>query len=134
MYAAISGPKGQPRDWQRFRSLFIPGARLIPAMRRAAGGTTPAVWTVEDYIAEAGPRLEQDGFFEREIHRTSDTFGAVLHAFSTYDSRRTPDGQPFARGINSIQLYNDGTRWWVVTIYWDAETAEKPIPPRYLGK
>ena len=134
LYETISGPAGQPRDWDRFRSLLIPGARLIPSMRRTPEATTPVVWSGEDYIAGAGPGLEKSGFFERELHRTTEAFGAVLHAFSTYDSRRTPDGEPFARGINSVQLYNDGTRWWVVTIFWDAETADKPIPGKYLPK
>ena len=134
VYASISGPVGQPRDWARFRSLLIPGARLIPSMRRAPDATTPVVWNAEEYIAAAGPGLERQGFFERELHRTTEAFGAVLHAFSTYDSRRTPDGQPFARGINSFQLYSDGTRWWIVTIFWDAETADKPIPAKYLPR
>ncbi|HEY7284858.1 MAG TPA: hypothetical protein VH497_05430 [Vicinamibacterales bacterium] len=134
VYASISGPAGQPRDWARFRSLLIPGARLIPSARRTAGATTPVVWSAEEYIAAAGAGLERQGFFEREIHRTTEAFGAVLHAFSTYDSKRTPDGQPFARGINSMQLYNDGTRWWIVTIFWDAETADKPIPAKYLSR
>ena len=134
VYASISGPAGQPRDWTRFRSLLIPGARLIPSARRTPGATTPVVWSAEEYIAAAGPGLERQGFFEREIHRTTDAFGAVLHAFSTYDSKRTPDAQPVARGINSFQLYHDGTRWWIVTIFWDAETPDKPIPSKYLSR
>jgi hypothetical protein len=135
VYEAISGPAGQKRDWDRFRPLFIPGARLIPSMRRAEGATTPVVWSPEEYIATAGGGLEKNGFFERELHRETEAYGAVLHAFSTYDSKRTPqDAQPFARGINSFQLYHDGTRWWIVTIYWDAETAQKPIPSKYLGR
>ena len=132
VYASISGPAGQPRDWARFRSLLIPGARLIPSTRRAPSATTPVVWSAEEYIAAAGPGLERQGFFEGELHRTTEAFGAVLHAFSTYDSRRTPDGQPFARGINSFQLYSDGSRWWIVTIFWDAETPDKSIPAKYL--
>jgi hypothetical protein len=134
VYASISGPAGQPRDWNRFRSLLIPGARLIPSARRTPGTTTPVVWSAEEYIAAAGAGLERQGFFEREIHRTTDAFGAVLHAFSTYDSKRTPDGEPFARGINSFQLYSDGTRWWIVTIFWDAEASGKPIPAKYLSQ
>jgi hypothetical protein len=134
VYASISGPAGQPRDWARFRSLLIPGARLIPSARRTPGATTPVVWSAEEYIAAAGASLERQGFFEREIHRTTDTFGAVLHAFSTYESKRTQDGLPFARGINSFQLYSDGTRWWIVTIFWDAETPDKPIPAKYLSR
>ena len=136
LYDVISGPAGQPRNWDRFRSLFIPGARLIPATTRTPEGTVrPRVLTVEDYIAGAGPGLERNGFFERELSRTSETFGSVTHAFSTYDSKRTPqDEKPFARGINSIQLLNDGQRWWVVTVYWDGERPVNPIPAKYLPK
>src|SRR6478672_9623729 len=33
----ISGPAGKKRDWDRMRSLFIPGARLIPTGKRQSG-------------------------------------------------------------------------------------------------
>ena len=57
----------------------------------------------------------------------------MTHAFSTYESRRKAnDEKPFARGINSIQLLNDGKRWWVVTVYWQAERPDSPIPAQYL--
>ena len=53
--------------------------------------------------------------------------------FSTYESRRTSaDPAPFARGINSIQLWFDGRRWWIVTVYWESERPNNPIPPAYL--
>jgi prevent-host-death family protein len=55
-----------------------------------------------------------------------------VHVFSTYESRKTKDGQPFQRGINSIQLIKDGNRYWVVTILWDVETPTSPIPASYL--
>src|SRR5439155_24031851 len=77
----------------------------------------------------SGPGLQGNGFFEREVARKTETFGNVLHAFSTYESRRTgADAQPFARGINSIQLVNDGTRWWVMTVLWDIEREGNRIP------
>ncbi len=131
----ISGGAGQKRDWDRFRSLFIPGARLIPASGPTGQPVTARVLTVEDYIQRAGPNLEKNGFFEREIGRSVDVFGHIAHVFSAYDSKRTPaDETPFQRGINSIQLLNDGTRWWVVSIYWDAERPDNPIPAKYLKK
>ena len=89
--------------------------------------------TPGDYAASSGPALERSGFFEREIARRTERFGSVLHVFSTYESRRAAsDAAPFARGINSIQLVNDGTRWWVVTILWDSERKDNPIPAAYL--
>lgn len=133
LYDVISGPAGQKRDWDRMRSLFAPGGRLIPTGRTPDGAGRLRSWTVDEYIANAGTSLERDGFFEREIGRRQERFGNVVHAFSAYDSKRTPsDAQPFARGINSIQLWNDGSRWWVVTVYWEAERPDNPIPSQYL--
>lgn len=136
LYDVISGPAGQKRDWDRMRSLFVPNARLMPTGPRAGGGAVAAVLSVDDYVTRAGPRLEADGFFEREIHRTVEEYGNILHAFSTYESRRTADlsEKPFARGINSIQLLKDGNRWWVVSIFWDSERPDNKIPSKYLPK
>ena len=134
VYDVISGPAGQKRDWDRMRSLFVPNARLMPAVPRPGGaGTGVIVLSVDDYIRGAGPQLEQNGFFETEIKRVTETYGAVTHIFSTYESRRlASDEKPFARGINSFQLLKDGDRWWIVTIYWQGENAATPIPAKYL--
>jgi hypothetical protein len=133
LYDVISGPAGQKRDWNRFRSLFVPGARLIPTGGPAGQTPRATVLTPDEYITRAGVSLERDGFFEREIGRSVDTFGRITQVFSAYDSKRLPsDEKPFQRGINSIQLLNDGTRWWVVSVYWDAERPDNPIPARYL--
>ena len=132
LYDVISGPAGQKRDWERFRSLFIPDARLVVARpRRPEGAVPPRVMTPEQYIAGSGAL--ENGFFEREISRVTETFGGVTHRFSTYESRRrAEDPTPFARGINSIQLLNDGQRWWIVTVFWDSERPNNPIPAKYL--
>jgi hypothetical protein len=133
LYDVISGPAGQKRNWDRMRSLFVPGAHLIPTGRRPDGGRSIQVWTVDQYIERVGPQLEKGGFFERELARRTERYGNIVHAFSTYDSKRlASDAQPFARGINSIQLWNDGQRWWVVTIFWEGERPDNPIPARYM--
>lgn len=133
LYDTISGPAGQTRDWNRLRSLFIPGGRLIPTGKRPTGESGARVLDVEGYISASVAYLEKNGFFEREIARRTEKYGSIAHVFSTYDSRhKADDAKPFARGINSIQLMFDGTRWWVVTIFWDVETPENPIPKKYL--
>ena len=135
LYDVISGPAGEKRDWDRFRSLFIPGARLIPTGISPEGAGWHRMASPDDYALNAAAMLERDGFFEREIGRRLDRFGNIAHVFSAYDSRRTvEDAEPFARGINSIQLWNDGTRWYVVTIFWQPESDATPIPAEYLDK
>jgi hypothetical protein len=133
LYDVISGPAGKPRDWNRFRSLFLPGARLIPTNVRSDNSVVSRVLDVEEYIARASENFAKMGFFEGERARRTETFGNIAHVFSTYESRHdSGDAKPFNRGINSIQLVNDGKRWWVVTIFWQNETPTNPLPPKYL--
>src|ERR1700704_2811409 len=72
VYSVISGGKGQARDWDRMRSLFVPDARLIPAVSASANsGPTHndvVMLTVDGYIERNGSRLTSGGFFERSIH------------------------------------------------------------------
>ena len=145
VYDVISGPAGKKRDWDRMRSLFAPGARMIPTFARRPPGTPPdaplkgdeeyvvRVLDVEGYISRSGPYLEEHGFFEQEVARRTEVYGHIAHVFSTYESRhKLDDPQPFMRGINSIQLMNDGKRWWVVNIFWEGETPKTPLPEKYL--
>ncbi|MDP8982119.1 MAG: nuclear transport factor 2 family protein [Acidobacteriota bacterium] len=127
VYDVISGPAGQKRDWDRMRSLFHPGARLIPTRPTDAGGAQAFVLSLDEYIQRSQTALEK-GFFESEIHRETQTFGNIAQVFSTYESRHAPAEKPFARGINSFQLLKDGKRWWVITIFWDSERPTNPLP------
>jgi len=136
VYDVISGPQGQQRDWNRFKSLFIPGARLIPTFKRQ-GDTkwSTRVLSPEEFSTNSQRAVQQQGFFEKEISRKTEQWGQIAQVFSTYESRHAAnDPQPFVRGINSFQLLNDGERWWVVTIYWQAETKDNPIPAEFLKK
>lgn len=133
LYDVISGPAGQDRDWDRFRSLFTGGARLIVAAPAQNGRVPSRNMTVEEYVSSADPFLKRDGFWEREIAHRVERYGNVAHVFSTYESRvNSADSPPFSRGINSIQLVTNGERWWVVTILWDFERPGNPIPRQYL--
>ncbi len=135
VYDVISGPAGEARDWDRFRSLFIPDARLVPTGPRPDGGVGHQVLSPDDYVTRVGPQFEERGFFEREIGRVAERYGPVVHFMSAYEARFTSEDQPTPdmRGVNSFQLLFDGTRWWVVTIFWSAETPDNPIPDRFIG-
>ena len=136
-YDVISGPAGQERDWERERSLFFPGARLIPTRKGADEAESenalwPQAMDVDGFIARSREFLK-DGFFEQEIARRTEQFGHIAHVWSTYESRHERDDpHPFMRGINSFQLFHDGSRWWIVTIFWQHESVADPIPGRYL--
>lgn len=133
LYAVISGDKGIERNWELFRYLFKPGARLMPSGKRTDGTVAMQVLSPDDYIARSGPFLVDNGFHEVEISRKVDEFGTIAQVFSTYAARRSlDDPEPFMRGINSIQLLRDEGRWWVVSIFWMAETEEFPLPAQYL--
>jgi hypothetical protein len=133
VYDVISGPAGKDRDWDRFRSLFHKDGRLIPSGKNAQTGAINArSSTPDEYATRAAGFFAKEGFFENEMARHVDMYGNIAQVFSTYESRHAPGEKPFARGINSFQLLNDGKRWWVVTIYWQAETPEAPIPKEYL--
>lgn len=132
LYDVISGDAGVARDWDRFRSLFHPTARLMPSGVRDGAGVARSI-TPGEYIERSGPVLMRDGFHEREIARKAERFGHMVHVWSTYDSVHSQsDAAPFMRGINSIQLFHDGTRWWILSVYWLAETPDTPIPAAYL--
>jgi hypothetical protein len=135
VYDVISGPKGQPRNWDRMRSLFVPEARLIPCVPKGADGK-PAIrtLTVEEYISRVGPTLVAKGFVERQVSRRVDRFGHFAQVFSTYETLFAGETAVVGRGINGIQLFWDETRWWVATIMWDAETPTQRIPAEYEAK
>lgn len=122
-YDVISGPAGQARDWERFRSLYAPGARLIPIV--TAGGASHArMLSPEDYIRRVQPIFAVESFWERETSREESVIGHYAHVLSHYESLRDPEGEPFEHGTNSMQLLNDGTRWWIVNVMWNTSRSE----------
>jgi len=135
LYGVISGEKGEERNWELFHYLFKPGAKLIPTGKKKDGTYGLLFMTPEDYQERSGPVLLEKGFFENELHREVHTYQNITQVFSTYESFFSKsDKEPFMRGINSIQLLNDGKRWWIVNIYWAQENEEYPIPQQFLIK
>jgi hypothetical protein len=140
LYDVISGPAGQPRDWQRFRSLFLPDGRLgaiRPGM--PAHGNEPArkdditFRTPDLYAGRNDPYFKANGFFERGIANRVEEFGDLVHVWSTYESRHAmSDSAPFARGINSMQIVHARDRFWLLNVTWDEERPGLTLPDKYL--
>lgn len=134
-YDVISGKAGEPRDWDRFQSLFLSEARFLTS--KAVGKRyVPIVLTPLQFMDSQKKYFERGGYFEHEISKKVDQFGNIAQVFSTYEARHKIDEvKPYSRGINSIQLLNTGTRWWIVTVMWDFERPDdSPIPSQYLNQ
>jgi len=131
LYNVISGPAG-PRNWDRFRSLFYTGARLIPSRRDETGKVSASNLTTDQYAERAKTFFDKEGFYEAPVANRIEAWDHIAHVWSTYESRHAPGDKPFARGINSIQLLNDGSRWWIVTVYWEGEDPGHTLPDKYL--
>ncbi len=131
LYDVISGDPNTQRDWDRFKNLFKPEARLIPTRKNDAGELTMKAITPDEYIQLFSSRIAA-GFFERELHRVTETYGTVTHVFSTYETKEKKDGPVTNRGINSIQLFKDKDRYFIVNIFWCPENLGFPLPEKYL--
>ncbi len=133
LYDVISGPAGQKRDWARFRSLLWKTGKLAPIVSRAdKSGYEPREMTHDEFVARVEPVVEKEPFFETGIANRIDQWAHIANVFSTYESRRAKGDKPFARGINTIQLFNDGQRWWITSIMWQQESEQDPLPERML--
>jgi len=133
LYDTISGPAGAERDWARLQNLFHPGARLLRTVVAPDGRISISAMDVHAFAQFAAPHFRANAFYEREVIRRVDSFGQIAHVFSAYAAFSAPDGTgPLGRGINSIQLWSDGKRWWAMSMLWDDERPGNPIPPQYL--
>lgn len=133
VYDVISGPAG-PRDWNRFRSLFLPQARFTQVGKAPDGSTFVMTWGVEDFVRDGTQYFSQEGFYENAIVNRPESFGNMTQVLSSYESRHKLGEKPFQRGVNSFQLLNNGKRWWVVSILWDSERPDNPLPAKLAKK
>lgn len=132
-YDVVSGPAGSTANRARDSSLHVEHARVGIVGRDADGAPVLRTMTVGEYHDRfGGPRRAP--FYEWEIHRVTQRFGSVAHVWSTYLTSDAPDGSARSRGINSIQLYFDGTRWWITAWFFDSERDDNPIPAEFLPR
>jgi hypothetical protein len=127
---AVSGPANKDRAC--FRALFLPDAHLMPIVKSKDDGSfAPRILTVQGWI-DAVAKRGSAVFYEKQVKVSTETYGHEAHLWSTYETRSTPDGKADVRGINSIQAVFDGQRWKVISILWQAETPDDPVPGKYL--
>jgi hypothetical protein len=132
LYDVISGGIGEPRNWNRMRSLFIPEAKIMAIFpKKESKDLALRMMSISDYIANSGPSLIENGFREKEISRKTEQWGELAHLFTTYEAVTEKDGV-IRRGINSVQLMNDGNRWWIISLLFEAERPQLALPEAYL--
>ena len=131
-YEVISGPAGAPRQWERDRTLYMPGATFV-VTSKLNGKVETTIMTPEEYRRKSDARFVAQGLFETEIGSRIERFGNVAQVRSVSVSRRTPDGPIESRYVNYVQLFWDGARWWIAGAVWDQERPDNPIPAAWLG-
>lgn len=131
-YDVISGPAGTPRQWSRDRTLYIPDVRFVAMETGRDGKTEARITSHQQYVDATDAGMTRNGFFESELKHTILRFGNTAQVRSSYAMRRTPDGPVIGRGVNQLNLFWDGTRWWVASVMWDDERPGNPLPPELV--
>lgn len=130
-YEVTNVAPGAPRQWARDRTLYVPWIHFVALGKGSTGRPAVTLWTHDEFVA-ASDALMAKGFVEREIHRNTRTYGNMVHVDSTYEILPGPDSPVRGRGVNSLDLYFDGQRWWVASVVWQSEDAAHPIPAELL--
>ena len=131
-YETITGAKGVPRQWSRDRTLYMPDVRFV-GMSEQDGKIRAGITNHTNYVNGSNEFFVTEGFTEREINRVVRKYGNIAHVFSTYEfsnDAKTDKG----RGVNSVELFWDGIRWWISSASWDEERPNNPIPKEFLPK
>ena len=133
-YEVVSVKIGEKISFQRDSLLHTPTALIgLPATGKD-GKFKINLMSLKEYHRLADPGLEKEGFYEKEISRKTENFGAIYHVWSTYESKKDKSGPVVERGINSIELLYDGARFWITSWSFDNETEKNKIPKEYLPK
>lgn len=135
LYAVISGPAGQQRDWEAFRGMFAEGANLMVSLPQPDGPSRLLVMTAAEYVERSGAMVEETGFREREIGRRAEIFGNLVHVFSAYEGvMQTAAGERVLRGVNSVQLLRTADGWKILNLAWEQATPQNEVPAALLAK
>jgi hypothetical protein len=131
-YDVVSGPAGQPRQWSRDRTLYVPGVLFISTEVGKDGKPYHQIMSHQQFVDRSDASVVSQGFYEQEIHRVTTRYGTIVHVMSTYVERRTLNGPLIGRGVNSLEILYDKNRWWIVCDLWDEERPGNPLPKDLL--
>lgn len=127
----ISGEKGDTRDWEQFRSLFLPTAQFAVLYHKNDGTKLINTMTLDEFVHMAGASYQDHGFIEYEIAKHVDEYNGIAQVFQSYYAKELDIEE---KGINSFQLVHDGNRWWIFSILWTNDRNGVEVPEAYLTK
>ena len=127
LYAVISGPVGEVRDWDLFRSMFLEGAQMAVLAPTPEGEDRVVTLTIEDYVSRNAERLSEMGFTEAETRRQTHVYGGLATILSAYEATRADTGETIATGVNTIVLARQEGVWKVASLAWRSETEDWPV-------
>lgn len=128
LYQTISADAGAKRDWDRYRALFLDGARLSMVVDSKIGSGIMGM-SSEELIAQTETAYAATGFHEIPLATRVERHGQLASVMSSFEVRlRRSDQQALMRGLNHFQLLNDGERWWIVSNIGIVETPKSPLP------
>ncbi|WP_407484191.1 hypothetical protein [Elizabethkingia meningoseptica] len=129
-YEVVSGEKGAKRQWERDLFLHHPKA-IYSFTDRTNPKHNQVTMTIGEFHKETDDMIIQTAFFETEINREVRTFGNIAHVWSTYETQLEKDGPVVRRGINSIQLFFENNRWYIISWIFDKELDNNRIPKTF---
>ncbi len=121
-YDIVNVAPGAPRQWDRDHTLYAPWVHFVAHLPERV------ILTHQEFV-DRFDRFIASGFAEHEIKRTITRYGNIAQVASTYE---TIAAGRHSRGVNLLQLYFDGARWWIEGAIWQDETPDQPIPATLL--
>jgi len=132
LYQIVSGKAGSDKNWPLMKTLFADTASVTPVFHTKEGKMTANISSVDEFIALNKTIFKDQNFFETEVGNKTFTFGHMANVLSHYESRDAIGAEPYAQGVNSFQLLNDGRRWCVISVTWDSHSKDHPLKDNIL--
>jgi hypothetical protein len=132
-FEVVSGPAEKKRQWGRDATLYIPGIRFLIFRQDKNGKTSLRTLTHQEFVDESEAAMAGQAFYEREVHRITHRAGNVAHVFCTAEQKHSPDGPVEGRSVDSLEMFWDGSRWWITNAnIWEVESQGHPLPKEFL--
>ncbi len=135
MLEFISFEKGEVKDWDEYRNLFLPGAHKISIRSQPGESLSKQVkiMNLEEFVRGAGETYARNGFEEIVIGLDVKEFNGIATVFQSFYCK-TLDNSYEARGVNTYQLVYLNDRWWIASTLFTNESDTVKLPNDYLFK